>query len=33
MIGAKKSWSGQYTVDCNKVDDLPELSFTFGGSK
>lgn len=33
MIGAKKSWSGQYTVDCNTVKDLPELSFTFGGKK
>jgi saccharopepsin len=31
MIGAKKSWNGQYQVDCAKVPGLPELSFYFGG--
>ncbi|KAF8076439.1 aspartic peptidase A1 [Lyophyllum atratum] len=31
QIGAKKSWNGQYQVDCSKVPDLPELSFYFGG--
>jgi len=31
QIGAKKSWNGQYTVDCNTVPSLPELSFFFGG--
>lgn len=31
QIGAKKSWNGQYTVDCSKVPTLPELSFYFGG--
>ncbi|KAF5363792.1 hypothetical protein D9756_000419 [Leucocoprinus leucothites] len=31
QIGAKKSWNGQYLVDCAKVPDLPELSFWFGG--
>lgn len=30
-IGAEKSWNGQYTVDCNKVADLPELAFVFDG--
>jgi len=30
-IGAKKSWNGQYQVDCSKVPNLPELSFYFGG--
>jgi saccharopepsin len=30
QIGAKKSWNGQYQVDCAKVPDLPELSFHFG---
>lgn len=30
-IGATKSWQGQYTVDCNTVPNLPELSFSFGG--
>jgi saccharopepsin len=31
QIGAKKSWNGQYQVDCAKVPDLPELSFYFAG--
>ena len=31
QIGAKKSWNGQYLVDCSKVPELPELSFYFGG--
>jgi len=31
QIGATKSWNGQYTVDCAKVPDLPDLTFTFGG--
>ncbi|KAF8639980.1 hypothetical protein AX17_001226 [Amanita inopinata Kibby_2008] len=31
QIGAKKSWNGQYQVDCSKVPQLPELSFYFGG--
>ncbi|KAF9457020.1 aspartic peptidase A1 [Collybia nuda] len=31
QIGAKKSWNGQYQVDCSKVPSLPELSFHFGG--
>ncbi|RXK41414.1 saccharopepsin [Tremella mesenterica] len=30
-IGATKSWNGQYTVDCNTVPSLPELSLTMGG--
>lgn len=33
QIGAKKSWNGQYTIDCAKVPDLPELSFYFGGKR
>ncbi|KAK0491075.1 aspartic peptidase A1 [Armillaria novae-zelandiae] len=32
QIGAKKSWNGQYQVDCAKVPSLPELTFYFGGS-
>lgn len=32
-IGATKSWNGQYTVDCNTIPSLPELSFKFGGKK
>jgi len=32
QIGAKKSWNGQYTVDCNTVPDLPDLTFHFGGN-
>jgi saccharopepsin len=31
QIGAKKSWNGQYTVDCSTVPDLPNLSFYFDG--
>jgi len=30
-IGAKKSWNGQYTVECDTVPALPDLSFTFDG--
>jgi len=31
QIGAKKSWLGQYQVDCDKVPTLPDLTFQFGG--
>jgi saccharopepsin len=31
QIGAKKSWNGQYTVDCSKVPSLPDLTFHFDG--
>lgn len=31
QIGAEKSWNGQYTVDCNAREKLPELTFTFDG--
>lgn len=30
-IGAEKSWSGQYTVDCDKRDSLPDLTLNFNG--
>src|SRR2546421_339589 len=30
-IGAKKSFNGQYTVECNKRDSLPDMSFTLTG--
>lgn len=30
-IGATKSWSGQYQVDCDKRDSLPDLTLTFSG--
>jgi len=30
-IGAKKSWNGQYTVDCAARDSLPDLTFTLTG--
>ncbi|GME94268.1 unnamed protein product [Ambrosiozyma monospora] len=30
-IGAEKSWSGQYTIDCAKRDTLPDLGFNFNG--
>lgn len=31
QIGAKKSWNGQYTVDCNTVPSLPDLTLFFNG--
>ncbi|KAF4594942.1 Vacuolar protease A [Ophiocordyceps camponoti-floridani] len=31
-IGAKKSWNGQYTLDCAKRDSLPDVTFTMAGS-
>jgi saccharopepsin len=31
MIGAKKSWNGQYQVDCARVPGLPDLAFYFDG--
>ncbi|KAI0004995.1 endopeptidase [Russula compacta] len=31
QIGAKRSWNGQYLVDCSKVPDLPDFSFFFNG--
>jgi len=31
QIGAKKSWNGQYTVECSAVPSLPDLTFNFGG--
>ncbi|CAF9917474.1 MAG: Vacuolar protease A [Gomphillus americanus] len=30
-IGAEKSWTGQYTVDCAKRDDLEDMTFTLQG--
>ncbi|KAM9894219.1 hypothetical protein OXX79_008849 [Metschnikowia pulcherrima] len=30
-IGATKSWSGQYQVDCDTRDDLPDLTLNLGG--
>ncbi|KAL5401796.1 Vacuolar protease A [Paraphaeosphaeria minitans] len=30
-IGAKKGFNGQYTVECDKVDSLPDLTFTLTG--
>lgn len=30
-IGAKKGYNGQYTVDCDKRDELPDMSFTLSG--
>lgn len=31
QIGAKKSWTGQYTIDCDKRSSLPDLTFTLTG--
>lgn len=30
-IGAKKGYNGQYTIECDKRDSLPDLSFTLTG--
>jgi len=32
QIGAKKSFTGQYTVECTKRDDMPDLTFTLAGA-
>ncbi|KAL1917766.1 uncharacterized protein VTP21DRAFT_3600 [Calcarisporiella thermophila] len=32
-IGAKRTWSGQYTIDCERVSSLPELCLTFNGKE
>jgi saccharopepsin len=31
MIGAKKSWNGQYTLDCESRESLPDLTLTLAG--
>ncbi|KAF2000542.1 aspartyl proteinase [Amniculicola lignicola CBS 123094] len=31
-IGAKKSYNGQYTIECDKRDGLPDLSFALSGT-
>lgn len=30
-IGAKKSYNGQYTIECDKRDSLPDMTFTLTG--
>ncbi|KAI1004153.1 Vacuolar protease A [Podosphaera aphanis] len=30
-IGAKKGFTGQYSIDCDKRDSLPDLTFELGG--
>ena len=30
-IGAKKGYNGQYTIECEKRDSLPDLTFTLSG--
>jgi saccharopepsin len=30
-IGATKTFNGQFTVDCDKRDSLPDMSFTLTG--
>jgi len=31
QMGAKKGFNGQYTIDCDKREDLPDLTFTLSG--
>lgn len=33
LIGAKKGWQGQYSVDCEKISSLPDLVLTLNGEK
>lgn len=30
-IGAKRGFRGAYTIDCDRVESLPDVTFTFGG--
>ena len=30
-IGATRTWSGQYTVDCAQIASMPQLTLVFGG--
>ena len=30
-IGAKKGYNGQYSIECSKRDELPDMSFTLTG--
>ncbi|KAL2751965.1 hypothetical protein ACRALDRAFT_1066410 [Sodiomyces alcalophilus JCM 7366] len=30
-IGAKKGWNGQWTIDCSKRDELPDITFALSG--
>ena len=30
-IGATRTWSGQYTVDCAQISSMPQLTLVFGG--
>ena len=32
-IGAKRTITGQYTIDCDKVDDIPEIGWTLDGTE
>lgn len=31
QIGARKSWNGQYTIECDKRESLPDLTFNLSG--
>ncbi|KAK2591603.1 aspartic proteinase precursor [Conoideocrella luteorostrata] len=31
-IGAKKGWNGQYTIECEKIKSLPDITFKLAGS-
>ncbi|KAK3829046.1 MAG: endopeptidase [Benniella sp.] len=33
QIGAKKGFGGQFTVECDRVPELPEFAFYFGGKE
>eukprot|EP00339_Tiarina_fusa_P017857 CAMPEP_0117054318 /NCGR_PEP_ID=MMETSP0472-20121206/37651_1 /TAXON_ID=693140 ORGANISM="Tiarina fusus, Strain LIS" /NCGR_SAMPLE_ID=MMETSP0472 /ASSEMBLY_ACC=CAM_ASM_000603 /LENGTH=398 /DNA_ID=CAMNT_0004769873 /DNA_START=40 /DNA_END=1236 /DNA_ORIENTATION=+ len=31
-VGAKPSFTGQYSLDCDKLDEIPDVTFTIGGT-
>jgi len=31
-VGAKPNFTGQFTIDCDKVDSMPDIVFTIGGA-
>src|SRR5205085_2829154 len=31
QIGAKKNFAGQYVIECDKIKNLPDFTFQFGG--
>jgi saccharopepsin len=32
-LGAKKGWNGSYSVECEKLDSMPDFTFKLDGKK